>query len=36
MRTNIVLNDELVKKAFRHSSARTRKELVHALQEVTS
>jgi Arc/MetJ family transcription regulator len=35
MRTNIVLNDELVKKAFRHSSARTKKELVHeALEEL--
>ncbi|HWR73076.1 MAG TPA: type II toxin-antitoxin system VapB family antitoxin [Nitrospirota bacterium] len=37
MRTNIVLNDELVKKAFRHSSARTKKELVHeALEELIS
>ena len=35
MRTNIVLNDELVRKAFRHSSARTKKELVHeALEEL--
>lgn len=37
MRTNIVLNDELVKKAFRHSSARTKKDLVHeALEELIS
>lgn len=37
MRTNIVLNDELVKKAFRYSSARTKKELVHeALEELIS
>ena len=37
MRTNIVLNDELVKKAFKHSSARTKKELVHeALEELIS
>jgi Arc/MetJ family transcription regulator len=37
MRTNIVLNDELVRKAFRHSSARTKKELVHeALEELIS
>ena len=37
MRTNIVLNDELIKKAFRHSSARTKKELVHeALEELIS
>jgi Arc/MetJ family transcription regulator len=37
MRTNIVLNDELVKKAFRHSTARTKKELVHeALEELIS
>jgi Arc/MetJ family transcription regulator len=37
MRTNIVLNDELVKKAFEHSSARTKKELVHeALEELIS
>jgi Arc/MetJ family transcription regulator len=36
-RTNIVLNDELIKKAFRHSSARTKKELVHeALEELIS
>lgn len=37
MRTNIVLNDELVKKAFKHSTARTKKELVHeALEELIS
>jgi Arc/MetJ family transcription regulator len=37
MRTNIVLSDELVKKAFRYSSARTKKELVHeALEELIS
>ena len=37
MRTNIVLDDELVKKAFKHSSARTKKELVHeALEELIS
>lgn len=37
MRTNIVLNDDLVKKAFRHSTARTKKELVHeALEELIS
>jgi len=37
MRTNIVLDDELIKKAFRHSSARTKKELVHeALEELIS
>jgi Arc/MetJ family transcription regulator len=37
MRTNIVLDDELIKKAFRHSSAQTKKELVHeALEEMIS
>ena len=37
MRTNIVLDEELVKKAFKHSSARTKKELVHeALEELIS
>jgi Arc/MetJ family transcription regulator len=37
MRTNIVLDDELVKKAFKHSTARTKRELVHeALQELIS
>ena len=35
MRTNIVLDDELVEKAFRVSSARTKKALVHeALREL--
>jgi Arc/MetJ family transcription regulator len=35
MRANIVLKDELVKKAFEHSRARTKKELVHeALEEL--
>jgi Arc/MetJ family transcription regulator len=35
MRTNIVLNDALVKKAFKYSAARTKKELVHeALEEL--
>ncbi len=37
MRTNIVLDDELVKKAFKHSTARTKKDLVHeALEELIS
>ena len=37
MRTNIVLDDDLVRKAFKHSSARTKKELVHeALEELIS
>ena len=30
MRTNIVLEDNLMKEAFRYSSAKTKKELVHA------
>ena len=35
MRTNIVLDDDLVKEAFRHSRAATKKELVHeALREL--
>ncbi len=35
MRTNIVLDDELVRKAFRHSAVRTKKDLVHeALREL--
>ena len=35
MRTNIVLDDQLVKEAFRHSRARTKKDLVHeALREL--
>jgi Arc/MetJ family transcription regulator len=34
MRTNIVLDDEMVKKAFRVSKAKTMKELIHeALKE---
>jgi len=34
MRTNIVLDDELVKEAFKYSQARTKKELIHeALRE---
>ena len=34
MRTNIVLDDELVKEAFRHSEAKTKRELVDlALRE---
>jgi Arc/MetJ family transcription regulator len=35
MRTNIVLDDELVQAAFRVSKARTKRELVHeALEEL--
>lgn len=35
MRTNIVLDDEIVEKAFRYSKARTKKELIHeALKEL--
>ena len=34
MRTNIVLNDKLVKEAFRYSDAKTKRELIHlALEE---
>jgi Arc/MetJ family transcription regulator len=34
VRTNIVLDDELVEEAFRHSDARTKRELVdQALRE---
>jgi Arc/MetJ family transcription regulator len=34
MRTNIVLDDELVKEAFEHSNAKTKRELVdQALRE---
>lgn len=34
MRTNIVLDDELVREAFRHSDAKTKRELVdQALRE---
>jgi Arc/MetJ family transcription regulator len=37
LRTNIVLDEELVRKAFKLSSARTKKELVHeALEELIS
>ena len=35
MRTNIVLDDETVKKAFRYSKAKTKKELIdEALKEL--
>ena len=35
MRTNIVLDDDLVRQAFRYSKARTKRELVHeALREL--
>ena len=35
MRTNIVLDDLLVTEAFRHSEARTKRDLVHeALREL--
>ncbi len=34
MRTNIVLDDDLVKNAFKYSKVRTKKELIHkALEE---
>ena len=34
MRTNILLDDELVREAFRYTKAKTKKELVHlALNE---
>ena len=34
MRTNIILNDDLVKEAFKYSSAKTKRELVNqALRE---
>jgi len=34
MRTNIVLDDELVREAFKHSKAKTKKDLIHeALRE---
>jgi len=37
MRTNIVLDDNLVKEAFKHSKAKTKKELIHeALEEFIS
>jgi Arc/MetJ family transcription regulator len=35
MRTNIVLDDDIVKAAFRYSKAKTKKELIHeALKEL--
>jgi Arc/MetJ family transcription regulator len=35
MRTNIILDDETVKKAFRYSKAKTKKELINeALREL--
>jgi Arc/MetJ family transcription regulator len=35
MRTNIVLDDKLVREAFRYSQAKTKKDLVHeALHEL--
>lgn len=35
MRTNIVIDDELFKKAFQYSRAKTKKELIHeALEEL--
>lgn len=35
MRTNVVLDDELVQEAFRLTGARTKRELIHtALQEL--
>lgn len=37
MRTNVVLDDDLVKKAFKHSRARTKKDLIHeALEELVA
>ena len=33
MRTNIVLDDELLKKAFRYSRAKTKRELIHEVLE---
>ncbi len=37
MRTNVVLDDNLVKKAFKHSNARTKKDLIHeALEELVA
>lgn len=37
MRTNVVLDDHLISKAFKHSKAKTKKELIHeALQELIS
>ncbi|MDA8339908.1 MAG: type II toxin-antitoxin system VapB family antitoxin [Nitrospiraceae bacterium] len=35
MRTNIVLDDKLLKEAFKHSTAKTKKDLIHeALKEL--
>jgi Arc/MetJ family transcription regulator len=37
MRTNIVLDDEIVKKAFKYSRAKTKKDLIdEALRELIS
>jgi Arc/MetJ family transcription regulator len=37
MRTNVVLDDHLITKAFKHSRAKTKKELIHeALRELIS
>ncbi len=37
MRTNVVLDDNLITKAFKHSKAKTKKELIHeALRELIS
>lgn len=37
MRTNIVLDDEIVKVAFKYSKAKTKKELIHeALNKLIS
>jgi len=37
MRTNVVLDDNLMAKAFKHSKAKTKKELIHeALKELIS
>jgi Arc/MetJ family transcription regulator len=37
MRTNVVLDDHLIAKAFKHTKAKTKKELIHeALQELIS
>ena len=34
MRTNIVLDDDIIERAFRYSKAKTKKELIHeALKE---
>ena len=37
MRTNVVLDDRLITKAFKHYKAKTKKELIHeALRELIS